>query len=162
MIEKEIIKILTKNKETIATMESCTGGGVANSITNQPGASSILKFSAITYSNEYKIKMGVPKETIDKYSVYSQETARAMAKAIATFADSTYGVGITGKLNKKDPANPNGLDNVVFITIYDAKNNKNYDIRLEVENKPRSKNKEIIINKINDTLLNIIKNSKKC
>ena len=54
---KNIIEILTKNNETIATMESCTGGGVANAITSIEGASSVLKFSAVTYSNEYKIKM---------------------------------------------------------------------------------------------------------
>lgn len=55
---KEIIEILTERNETIATMESCTGGGVANAITNIEGSSNILKFSAVTYSNEYKIKMG--------------------------------------------------------------------------------------------------------
>ena len=58
-IEEKVSKLvvkLTKNKKTIATMESCTGGGVANIITNIPGASEVLKFSAVTYSNEYKIK----------------------------------------------------------------------------------------------------------
>ena len=49
---KKIIKKLTKENLTIATMESCTGGGVANAITNIEGASSVLKFSAVTYSNE--------------------------------------------------------------------------------------------------------------
>ena len=54
---REIIKILTEKNKTISTMESCTGGGVANAITNIEGASEVLKFSAVTYSNEYKIKM---------------------------------------------------------------------------------------------------------
>lgn len=40
-------------------MESCTGGALVNAITNIPGASEVLKFSAVTYSNEYKIKLGV-------------------------------------------------------------------------------------------------------
>jgi nicotinamide mononucleotide (NMN) deamidase PncC len=56
---KEIVSILNDRNETIATMESCTGGGVANQITNIEGASNVLKFSAVTYSNEYMIKMGV-------------------------------------------------------------------------------------------------------
>ncbi len=68
---KEIIEILTERNETIATMESCTGGGVANAITNIEGSSNVLKFSAVTYSNEYKIKMGVDSKVIDEYSVYS-------------------------------------------------------------------------------------------
>lgn len=157
MIRKEIIKRLTKNNETIATMESCTGGGVANAITNQPGASAVLKYSAVTYSNEYKIKMGVSKETIDKYTVYSQETADAMAKAISDFANSSYGVGITGKLNKKDPANPAGDDNVVYVTIYERKTNTYHNLKLEVENQTRRENKEFIIRKIGEMLLNIVK-----
>ena len=57
-------------------MESCTGGGMANAITNIAGSSDVLKFSAVTYSNEFKIKMGVNKSTIDKFSVYSMEVAR--------------------------------------------------------------------------------------
>jgi PncC family amidohydrolase len=63
---KRIIKELIKRNETIATMESCTGGGVANAITSIEGASEILKFSAVTYSNEFKIKMGVSEEVIEK------------------------------------------------------------------------------------------------
>lgn len=87
---QEIIKELTNNHQTIATMESCTGGALASEITNYPGASEILKFSAVTYSNEYKIKMGVDKNIIDKYSVYSPETAVSMSKAISSFANADY------------------------------------------------------------------------
>ena len=65
-MEKIVNKLIEKNK-TISTMESCTGGGLANEITSIEGASSILKYSAVTYSNEFKIKMGVKKEVIDKY-----------------------------------------------------------------------------------------------
>ena len=50
---KEIIEKLTKLKKTISTMESCTGGGVANTITNIEGSSEVFSFGAITYSNEY-------------------------------------------------------------------------------------------------------------
>ena len=67
---KELVEKLLDLGKTISTMESCTGGGVANAITNIAGASEVLKFSAVTYSNEFKIKMGVSSEIIDKYSVY--------------------------------------------------------------------------------------------
>ena len=63
---KNIIHKLQLKQLTIAAMESCTGGGVANAITNMEGAGEIFKFSAVTYYNEYKIKMGVDKEVIDK------------------------------------------------------------------------------------------------
>ena len=63
---KELVKLLSLNHKNISVMESCTGGGVANAITNIEGASEVLKFSAVTYSNEFKIKQGVDKNIIDK------------------------------------------------------------------------------------------------
>ena len=98
---EKIVNILKDNGKTISTMESCTGGALANAITNVSGASNVLNFSAITYSNDFKIKMGVKSEVIDKYTVYSKETAREMARAISEFTSSNYGVGVTGKLGKK-------------------------------------------------------------
>ena len=154
---KKIVDILIARKETIATMESCTGGGVANAITNIPGASEIIKFSAVTYSNEYKIKMGVNPSVIDKYSVYSIETAEEMAKNISKFANSDFGIGITGKLNNPDPKNPSGEDDKVFICIYDKGTDTfyKYDIRAN-KTKTRKENKEIIINFIGEKLFDII------
>lgn len=154
---KEIIHILQEQRKTISTMESCTGGGVANAITNYEGASEILKFSAVTYSNEYKIKMGVSSEVIDKYTVYSQETADEMSKNITKFANSDYGVGITGQLNRQDPANPVGKDNVVYISIYDKEKDKYYQEKMEVHKESRKLNKDHVIDKIIEMLLTIIK-----
>ena len=50
----EVIKLLTEKNKTISTMESCTGGGIANAITNIEGSSEVFKFGAVTYSNENK------------------------------------------------------------------------------------------------------------
>ena len=145
---KNIIHKLQLKQLTIATMESCTGGGVANAITNMEGASEIFKFSAVTYCNEYKIKMGVDKEIIDKYTVYSIETAMSMAKAISNFANSNYGVGITGKLNRKDENNDTGSNNLVYISIYSKDEDKFYNEEITVTKEIRFKNKELVINKI--------------
>ena len=154
---REIIKILTEKNKTISTMESCTGGGVANAITNIEGASEVLKFSAVTYSNEYKIKMGVDESIIDKYSVYSIKTAEEMSKNISAFANSNYGVGITGKLNRVDKNNLYGQDNIVYISIYDKDNNKFYNGSIEVTKQSRKENKELVIELIINMLMNIIK-----
>ena len=155
---KEVVEILTRQNKTISTMESCTGGGVANAITNVEGASEVLKFSAVTYSNEYKVKMGVAKDVIDQYTVYSQETADEMSKNISRFANSDFGVGITGKLNKVDIQNPGaGEDNVVFISIYDRKCDTYYREKIVVGCGSRSKNKDEIIEKIIVMLLQVIK-----
>lgn len=154
---KELVDLLIEKKKTISTMESCTGGGVANAITNIEGASEILKFSAVTYSNEYKIKMGVSSEVIDKYSVYSEECSIEMSKNISTFAGSDFGVGITGKLNRVDINNPFGEDNQVFISIYDKGNNKFYNEKVEATLGSRKDNKELVINKIIEMMKDILK-----
>ena len=147
---KEIIEYLTKNNMTISTMESCTGGAVVNAITSIEGASEVLKYSAITYSNEYKIKMGVDPKVIEKYSVYSIETAHEMSKNISKFTNSDIGVGITGKLNRADQNNNYGKDNEVFISIYYK--GEFYDTSITVTKETRAKNKEVIIETIIDKL----------
>ena len=123
---KNIVEKLTLLNKTISTMESCTGGGVANAITNVEGAGDVIKYSAVTYSNEFKIKMGVDKNIIDKYSVYSMETAKEMSVSISEFSNSNYGIGITGKLNRVDKNNPFGEDNKVFVCVFDSDNKEDY------------------------------------
>ena len=153
---KQIVDKLKEKNKTISTMESCTGGGIANAITNIAGVSEAFKYGAVTYSNEYKIKMGVSSDIIDKYSVYSIETAREMSKNISSFSNSDYGVGITGKLNYIDKNNKYGLDNGVYISIYDRENNLYYDYDIMVTSDKRVKNKEMVINFVKDRLLEIL------
>ena len=154
---KEIIEILTNNKETISTMESCTGGAIANSITNIEGASEVFKYGAVTYANEYKIKMGVSKDILDKYTVYSIEVANEMSKKISEFTNSDYGVGVTGKLNRVDKFNPYGSDNIVYISIYSKKDNKFHNATVECTRGSRKDNKELVINTVILMLDSIIK-----
>ncbi len=153
---KEVVDLLINKQKTISTMESCTGGALVNAITNIPGASAILKFSAITYSNEYKIKMSVDSRIIDKYTVYSRETATEMSKSISNYTNSNYGVGITGKLSKPDINNPYGEDNLVFISIYDRDHDKYYHKEIKVNKITREENKNIVIKEIINMLINII------
>ena len=155
MKEKEVVKKLIVKKETIASMESCTGGYFASTITCVDGSSEVLKFSAVTYSNEYKIKMGVDANIINKYSVYSIETAHEMSKKISVFAKSTYGVGITGKINRADENNLR-KDNEIFISIYNSKNNTYTDMKITVPYKPRKEVKKLIVNDILDKLIEIL------
>lgn len=153
----KIVKLLKEKNKYVSTMESCTGGGLVNAITNIPGASEILKFSAVTYSNEFKIKMGVPKETIDTYSVYSMETAIDMSKKISEFTNSNYGIGITGKLNRADINNLAGDDNMVYFSIYNKDTNTNYNDFIRVSKSSREENKDEVITKIVNNFYEILK-----
>lgn len=156
MVEKVVKKLILLNK-SVSTMESCTGGAIANAITNIPDASMVFSFSAVTYANEYKIKMGVDKNVIEKYSVYSIETAKEMSKAIAKYSSSSYGIGITGKLNKHDEKNPYGSDNIVYISIYDKENDKFYNKEVTVLYTNRIKNKKMVLNEVFSLMYGIIK-----
>ncbi len=154
---KEIVERLTKLNKTISTMESCTGGGVANAITNIEGSSLVLKFSAVTYSNEFKIKMGVSPDIIDKYTVYSMETAQEMSYNISKFTNSNYGVGITGQINVTDPSNITNENDKIYISIYDKDNDKYYNKTIKALNDSRENNKTNIINTIIEMLKDILK-----
>lgn len=85
---------------TISTAESCTGGLIAGTVINAPGASSVYNEGFITYSNEAKKKyLGVKKETLETYGAVSRETVTEMAAgcAMAANADVTLvSSGIAG------------------------------------------------------------------
>ena len=142
---KKIIGRLKDNNKTISTMESCTGGALASLITDISGASTVFKYGAVTYSNEYKIKMGVSSDVIEKYSVYSMETAREMAKVISNYTTSDYGIGITGKLGEADPNNLSGDNNRVFICIYDKENDNYIDLDTYVDSSDRVDDKKEVL-----------------
>ncbi len=150
---EEVIELLKKQNKTISTMESCTGGYLANTITNVEGASQVFKFGAVTYANEFKIKMGVNKDIISKHSVYSTETAAEMSKNISKFTDSDIGIGITGELSfTKEKEN-----NYVYVSIYEKAKDTFVNKKITLTNKLRSLNKEIIIGEIIEELKLILK-----
>ena len=141
---ENVIKYLSDKNKTISTMESASGGYIASSLTNIGGASLVFKFGAVTYSNEFKIKMGVDKKIIDTYSVYSMECANSMSLEIAEFTNSNYGVGVTGKINAKDPNNNFGDDSTIFLSIYDKDNSRFYEKIIKAKNVDRVSNKELV------------------
>jgi PncC family amidohydrolase len=91
---EEILETLRKRHWCIGVMESCTGGAIANLITNIPGASDVFKYGKVTYSDEAKIEAGVDRKVIDRYSVFSMEVAEEMVRKI----EGNIGIGITGNL----------------------------------------------------------------
>ncbi len=103
---RRLTNLLIKKELTISTMESATSGQIASLITDTEGASAVLKGAFITYCNEAKIMQGVPAQTIETYSVYSKETAIAMAKRCREVYAADIGIGVTGTMGNVDPANP--------------------------------------------------------
>ncbi|MCR4798364.1 MAG: CinA family protein [Lachnospiraceae bacterium] len=117
MTQDEVIKELIRKKQTIALMESCTGGLLASAVTDTEGASEIFFGGEVTYSNEAKIKAGVPQDVIETYGVYSRECAAAMAQAVQTSFRTDIAIGITGTTGNTDPNNPGGSIGEAFFCI---------------------------------------------
>ena len=92
-----MVELLSKRKETIAIAESCTGGLLANRITNIPGASEIFLAGYITYANQAKIDiLKVDSQLIEKQGAVSEPVAKAMAEGARKRASSTYALSTTG------------------------------------------------------------------
>ena len=102
----ELTDLLIERGLTITTMESATSGQLASLITDTEGSSAVLKGAFVTYCNEAKILQGVPAEILERYTVYSRETAEAMAEACRKAYGADIGIGVTGTMGNVDPANP--------------------------------------------------------
>ena len=79
-----------------------------------------------------------------------------MSINISKFTNSDYGIGITGKLNRVDINNPYGADNLVYISIYQKKNDTFYNDIVKCINDSRTDNKNLVIDKVVDMLLKLL------
>ena len=101
-LESLIIERLIERNLTLSVAESCTGGLLSDSFINVSGASQVFMEGIVTYSNEAKIKrLGVKKETLEKYGAVSEETAREMVLGLKTDAGISV-TGIAGPLGGTD------------------------------------------------------------
>jgi nicotinamide-nucleotide amidase len=90
------LNMLIEGGLTLATMESCTGGLLASTLTDVPGSSASFLGGLVSYATEKKIEWGVPEAVITEYGVISVETARAMGQAIRDRLRADVGIGVTG------------------------------------------------------------------
>ena len=95
-VEESLGTLLRTHGLTLATMESCTGGMLADTITNVPGSSNYFKGGIISYTNELKAASGVPVELIEEHGAVSSQVAEAMAEAVRRHLGADLGIGITG------------------------------------------------------------------
>ncbi len=90
-------KRLKGQGKTLATAESCTGGLLANEITDVPGASDYFLEGVVSYSNQAKIDLlGVKKEVLKEFGAVSREVALEMAHGIQRRAKSDFAISVTG------------------------------------------------------------------
>jgi nicotinamide-nucleotide amidase len=92
-----LVGLLSERGQTLGLAESCTGGFLADQITNVPGASKIFVAGYVTYSNEEKIRtLGVSRESVEKFGAVSEEVATEMAEGLRTRTGATHAIATTG------------------------------------------------------------------
>ena len=138
-MEQVVARLLTENHATIAVAESCTGGMLAEHLTNLAGSSSYFLGGAVCYSNEMKISLaGVPAELIEAKGAVSAEVASALADGIRKRAGATIGVGVTGIAGPGGGTaeKPVGL---VYIGIADEKGSRAREFRFSTADRDRNR-----------------------
>jgi nicotinamide-nucleotide amidase len=89
--------LLVMKNATISVAESCTGGLLAERLTNVPGSSRYFMSGIVTYSNQSKMELaGIPPLLLEMTGAVSPEIAKGLAEGVRQRANTTIGVGITG------------------------------------------------------------------
>ena len=120
-LEDVVGRLLIKNRKTIATAESCTGGLIGDRLTNISGSSLYYKGGIVAYSNSVKEKtIGVKKETLDSAGSVSEETALEMARGIRNKLNADIGLSTTGIAGPKGGTKEKPVGLVYVAISYDS------------------------------------------
>lgn len=158
MISSEkVTRFLIEKNLTISFMESCTSGLLASMFTDTEGASKVFTGSLVTYSNEQKIKAGVDASVIEKFGVYSVETARQMAQVAQTIYGTDIAAGISGTTGNIDPNNPDSVQGEAFFCIRLKNQNYDFHIQKDVSSMSRKEIKNFYAEKVYEEMWKILK-----
>lgn len=121
MIDLKMAAVAALQGKTIATAESCTGGGVGQALTSVPGSSAVFKGGIVSYCDEIKHKLlGVPEAMLQEFGAVSAPVAEAMARGAKAALDTDAALSVTGLAGPgaDDFGNPVGT---VFVGWCDEK-----------------------------------------
>ena len=151
-----IINKLIDTHTTVSTMESCTSGMIASTITDTEGASAIFPGGYVTYLNETKVFAGVDEKIIKEYGVYSGECAKAMAETVREKLNTDIGIGITGTTGNLDPNNADSVQGQAFFSIVWKESVFVDEIHVDVTGKSRHGIKQLYADRVFEKLAEII------
>jgi nicotinamide-nucleotide amidase len=96
-IEAIVVRLLARRGKTLALAESCTGGCIANRVTNVPGASKVFLGGVVAYSNAVKQKfLGVRSGTLERHGAVSEAVAREMVEGARKKFGADFAIAVTG------------------------------------------------------------------
>ena len=126
--EQSIGQVLLERGLSLATMESVTGGFLANSISEVPESSRYFQGGVVAFSKGSKLANGVPADILEKFGGASQETANAMATAARESSGADFGIGIAGVIGPEEQeGKPPGQ---IYIAIAADKELREFQMRV--------------------------------
>lgn len=141
-IEEQVVEALREKQLTLTTAESCTGGMIAQRITDVSGASAVFECGIVSYSNRIKAELlGVQPKTLETFGAVSEETAREMAEGIRNRAKADLAISVTGIAGplSDDTNKPVGL---IYIGFTDGQKTVVQKLCNDFKNDVRRKNRE--------------------
>ena len=157
LIDQDVLRkvslLLKQKKLTVATAESCTGGLIANSLTNISGSSEYFDIGIISYSNKAKIDLlDVSEDILKKYGAVSNQVAESMARGVKDKSNVDIGISTTGI------AGPTGgtKDKPVGLVYIGISSQKNTIVKKFQFNGNRLENKEKTCNGALKMLFNFL------
>ncbi|SDQ10476.1 nicotinamide-nucleotide amidase [Chryseobacterium soldanellicola] len=155
-IEKILGEVLNEKKMTISTAESCTGGELAKLITSNSGSSQYFLGGIVTYATEKKIDiLKVSKETVDEFTVVSEQVAQEMAKGCQELFETNVSLSTTGVAGP-DKGEDGKEVGTVFYTI--RVNDKEQTLKLFMPHLDRIDFMNFVSQKVIQDLVNILIN----
>jgi nicotinamide-nucleotide amidase len=125
--ESVVGDMMRERAVTLATMESCTGGLLASTITDVPGSATYFRSGLVSYQTEKKVDWGVRAEVIEEHGVISAECAREMARAAREMLEASVGVGITGVAGPEEQeGKPVGSIHIAVDAVWEAPRTMSY------------------------------------
>lgn len=149
-LEKAVVELLKRRRQTISTAESCTGGLVAQRITDVAGSSAVFMGGVVAYSNAAKTDLvAVPADLIARVGAVSPEVGQALAEGARDRFGTTYGIGITG-IAGPDGGTPDKPVGLVYIALA-------YSGGCEVERNLYIGARSIVRHRASQTALNMLR-----
>lgn len=126
--EQAVGKILVSQGWTLAALDCCTGGYLANSITAVPDSVAYFQGGVVAYSQEMLLAVGVPAEVLQQHGVVSQASTTAMAQTIRARLGADFGIAVTGAPGPAAVENkPAGL---AYVAIASANGVQEHELRV--------------------------------
>ena len=155
LLNKNIVKKLTKKKLKISIAESCTGGLLSSAITAISGSSKIFNLCLVAYSNQSKIKLlKVSKKIIRKYGSVSEQVCKAMVENVSKIGNANISVSITGIAG---PSGGTKIKPVGLVYVGIKKGNRTEVKKYLFKNKGRSYIQRAAVNKSLVLILSFLK-----